>query len=280
MNRQITGLVDITMDTREFQSVLRTIESKMGIQCANYKADYLQRRIQSRMRMNKIDSYAEYNSLVISSTKEQEALRNALTINVTKFWRDREVFDLIKSDVLPEIRRRKQKIRIWSAGCATGEEPYTLALMCHEARVLFPDVQVTIFASDIDREALKKAETGIYHRKALENLSESQIRRHFDKQQDGSYQVKQHLRDLVKFSRHDLMSGRAVTQYLDVILCRNVTIYFTEKQKDELARMFAPALTEGGYYVMGKTEYMGRDVEQLYDPYNPIQKIYQKKKVA
>ena len=265
------------MDTRGFQTVLRTIEAKLGVQCGNYKPDYLQRRIQSRMRMNKIESYAEYNSLLISNTKEQEALRNALTINVTKFWRDPEVFDLIKREIIPEIRRRKQKIRIWSAGCATGEEPYTLALMIHEARVLYPDVQVTIFASDIDREALKKAETGIYLKKALENLSESQIRRHFDEQQDGTFLVKPHLRDLVKFSRHDLMSGQAVTQYLDIILCRNVTIYFTEKQKDELARIFAPALAEGGYYVMGKTEYMGRDVEQLYEPYNPIQKIYRKK---
>lgn len=265
------------MDTRGLQSVLRTIESKIGIQCANYKEDYLQRRIQSRMRMNKITSYAEYNSFLIGNAEEQEALRNALTINVTKFWRDREVFDLIKRDVLPEIRRRKQKIRIWSAGCATGEEPYTLALICHEAKILYPDVQITIFASDIDREALKKAEDGKYHKKALENLSESQIRRHFDEQEDGLFRVKQHLKDLVKFSRHDLMSGRGVTQYLDIILCRNVTIYFTEKQKDELARMFAPALSEGGFYVMGKTEYMGRDVEHLYEPFNAIQKIYRKK---
>ena len=265
------------MDNRGFQSVLRTIESKIGIQCANYKSDYLQRRIQSRMRMNKIDSYSKYNSLILSDSEEQEALRNALTINVTKFWRDPEVFDLIKRDVLPEIRRRKQNIKIWSAGCATGEEPYTLALIWHEAKVLYPDVKVTIYASDIDREALKKAEEGKYHRKALENLTDSQVRRHFTEGQDGHFQVKQHLKDLVKFSRHDLMNGQGVTQNLDVILCRNVTIYFTEKQKDELARMFAPALSKGGYYVMGKTEYMGRDVEHLYEPYNPIQKIYRKK---
>ncbi len=265
------------MDTREFQMILRTIVSKLSIQSENYKPDYLQRRIQSRMRIKKVESYAEYNSLLISDRTEQEALRNALTINVTKFWRDPEVFDLIKREIIPEIRRRKQKIRIWSAGCATGEEPYTLALMVHEARILYPDVQVTIFASDIDKEALKKAEAGLYQRKALENLSESQVRRHFDEQQDGTFRVKPHLRDFIKFSWHDLMSGTAVTQHLDIILCRNVTIYFTEKQKDELARIFAPALSQGGYYVMGKTEYMGRDVEQFYDPYNPIQKIYRKK---
>lgn len=267
------------MDTRGFQSVLRTIESKLSIQSGNYKPDYLERRIQSRMRICKVESYADYNSLLISSTIEQEAFRNALTINVTKFWRDPEVFELIKREIIPEIRRRKKKIRIWSAGCATGEEPYTLALMVYEARIMYPDVEVTIFASDIDREALKKAETGLYLKKALENLSEGQVRRHFEEQPDGTFLVKPHLRDFIKFSWHDLMSGKAVTQYLDIILCRNVTIYFTEKQKDELARIFAPALAEGGYYVMGKTEYMGRDVEQLYEPFNPIQKIYRKKGV-
>ena len=195
------------MDTRGFQSVLRTIESKLSIQCENYKQDYLERRIQSRMRISKVESYTDYNSLLLSSITEQEAFRNALTINVTKFWRDPEVFDLIKRDIIPEIRRRKKKIRIWSAGCATGEEPYTLALMVYEARILYPDVEVTIFASDIDREAIKKAETGIYLKKALENLSESQVRRHFDEQQDGTFLVKPHLRDFIKFSWHDLMSG-------------------------------------------------------------------------
>lgn len=114
------------MDTRGFQSVLRTIESKLSIQSGNYKPDYLERRIQSRMRICKVESYADYNSLLISSTIEQEAFRNALTINVTKFWRDPEVFELIKREIIPEIRRRKKKIRIWSAGCATGEEPTRL----------------------------------------------------------------------------------------------------------------------------------------------------------
>jgi len=261
----------------DFRPVLRMIESDLGIQSANYKEDYLKRRVQSRMRMNGVQTYRDYLVLLRNNPTENEALKRGLTINVTKFWRDAPVFDAIRRDLIPELRRRKKTIRIWSAGCATGEEPYTLAIIAHEASVMNKDLKFIIFASDIDEEALTKAKEGIYHRKALENLSESQIRRHFTEKIDGKFEVKPHLREYVRFSRHDLMSGTPVTSHLDMVLCRNVTIYFTEHQKDELARMFAPALTEGGYYVIGKTEYLSRDFERLYEPVNPIQKIYRKK---
>jgi len=262
---------------QDFLTLKRSIEKILSIQCSNYKEDYIKRRILSRMRITGKENYGDYNSCLITSPEEQEALRNALTINVTKFWRDKDVFDMVKKDVLPEIIKRKQRIRIWSAGCATGEEPYTLAIIVYDLTRLKPDVQVTIFASDIDREAIRKAKEGIYDKRSLENLTESQIRRHFTLLDDGKYQVKQHLKDLIRFSIHDLMSGKAATNFLDVILCRNVTIYFTEEQKDELARVFHPALLRDGYYILGKTEFMGRKVEELYVPYNALQKIYQKK---
>ncbi len=261
----------------DFRPVLRMIEADLGIQSSNYKEDYLKRRVQSRMRMTGVQTYREYLLLLRGNPSEQDALKKGLTINVTKFWRDAPVFDAIRRDIIPEIRRRKKTIRIWSAGCATGEEPYTLAIIAHEASVMNKDLKFTIFASDIDEEALMKAKEGIYHRKALENLSDAQVRRHFTERTDGKFEVKPHLREYVRFSRHDLMSGTPVTSHLDMVLCRNVTIYFTEHQKDELARMFAPVLTIGGYYVIGKTEYLSRDFERLYEPVNQIQKIYRKK---
>jgi chemotaxis protein methyltransferase CheR len=261
----------------EFQTLKRTIEKLLGIQCGCYKEDYIKRRVLSRMRITGKEKYREYNSLILSDKSEQELLRNALTINVTKFYRDKEVFDLIKSDIFPGIIRSKGRMRIWSAGCATGEEPYTLALIIHDITRLNPDASVTIFATDLDREALKKAKEGIYDKRSLENLNENQVRRHFTETEDGKYEVKPHLKEMVRFSQHDLMSGKPVTNYLDMILCRNVTIYFTEEQKNDLARMFHPALVSKGFYVMGKTEFMSREVEELYDPYNTLQKIYTKR---
>jgi len=261
----------------DFPPLKRSIEKLLGIQCSNYKEDYIRRRVGSRMRLNGIEKYPDYSTYLLKNKTEQEALRNALTINVTKFWRDTEVFDLIKKEVIPEVIRRKNRIRIWSAGCATGEEPYTLAIIVYDLTRMKSDVQVTIFASDLDNEALNKARAGVYDKKALENLTESQIRRHFTLLDNEKYQVKPHLKKMIKFSKHDLMSGKPVTNYLDIVLCRNVTIYFTEEQKNKLAKIFQSALLMDGYYIMGKTEYMGREVEDLYTPYNSIQKIYKKK---
>lgn len=262
------------MQDEDFNVLKRSIERILGIQCGSYKEDYIKRRVLSRMRIRGKEDYREYNSILISDKPEQEALRNALTINVTKFWRDKEVFDIIKSEIIPGILRKRGKARIWSAGCSTGEEPYTLAIIAYDLTRLKPGSAITIYATDIDREVLKKAKEGIYDSKSLENLSEGQIRRHFSQLDDGKYEVKQHIKDMVRFSWHDLMSGRPAANYLDMVTCRNVTIYFTEQQKNDLARMFHPALAQGGYYIMGKTEFMARELESLYTPYNALQKIY------
>jgi len=259
-----------------FLALRRSIERLLSIQCANYKEDYIKRRILSRMRLTGTRDFDEYHTLLLSSQKEQEQLRNTLTINVTKFSRDAEVFEIIRKEILPELMRRKNRIRIWSAGCATGEEPYTLALIAHDLTRLRPDVQVTILATDLDREALEKAKAGIYHEKSLENLEPGQVRRHFTLRKDGKYEVKSHLRERVRFQVHDLMSGRPISNFIDIILCRNVTIYFTETQKNDLPVMFHAALLHDGYYIMGKTEFLGREVEPLFVPYNSLQKIYRK----
>lgn len=264
------------MQDEYFLLLKRNIERILGIQCGSYKEDYIKRRVLSRMRIRGKEEYKEYNSLFVGDKDEQEALRNALTINVTKFWRDKEVFDIVKSEIIPDILRKRGKVRIWSAGCSTGEEPYTLALIAYDVTRLKPDSQITIYATDIDREVLRKAKEGIYDSKSLENLSEGQIRRHFTQLEDGKYQVKQHLKDMVRFTWHDLMSGKPVTNYLDMVTCRNVTIYFTEQQKNDLAKMFHPALISDGYYIMGKTEFMARELEEMYKPYNALQKIYRK----
>ncbi|WOF15868.1 protein-glutamate O-methyltransferase CheR [Methanoplanus sp. FWC-SCC4] len=265
------------MTDKDFQGLTRSIERILGIQCGCYKEDYIKRRVLSRMRITGKENYKDYTTYFLSTESEKDLLRNALTINVTKFYRDKEVFDLVKTNIIPDILRKKGRIRIWSAGCATGEEPYTLSIIINDILRLKSDLQITIFATDIDREALNKAKDGIYDKRSLENLSEGQIKRHFNQRDDGKFEVKPHLKEMIKFSQHDLMSQKAVTNYLDIILCRNVTIYFTEKQKNDLARMFHPALLPNGFYIMGKTEFMSREVENLYEPYNALQKIYTKK---
>ena len=260
----------------EFLSLQRSIERLVRIKCSNYKEDYIKRRILSRMRLTGNADYRAYHKYLLANPQEVDLLRNALTINVTKFFRDPEVFEVVRREVLPDLARHRRSIRIWCAGCATGEEPYSLAILAHELTTLCKDVNVTIYATDIDTGALRKAMTGIYDRKAVENVERPRLRRHFISRDDGRFEVRPHIKDLVKFRQHDLMSGVPISRYLDIVTCRNVTIYFTEKQKNELVQVFHSALVTDGYYIMGKTEYLGREVEHLFTPYNIIHKILQK----
>jgi chemotaxis protein methyltransferase CheR len=260
-----------------FAALKRYIGQTLKIQCSNYKEDYIKRRLLSRMRSTGTSTYDEYLRYLREHSPELENLRNALTINVTEFFRDADVYDLIRKEVFPALFKGRKTIRIWCAGCSTGEEPYSLAMILSEMIAVDKTISGQIFATDIDEVVLKKAKEGIYSEKAMGKLSESQIHRYFTRLPDGTYQVKPHLQDLIRFRPHDLMSGQPISRFLDMISCRNVTIYFTEKQKDELARTFHTALVPGGYYVMGKTEYLGREVEGLFTPVNSIQKIYRKK---
>ena len=174
------------------------------------------------------------------------------------------------------IKQRK-RLRIWCAGCSTGEEPYSLAMILSDLIGQNPQISAQIFATDIDQVVLQKAKEGIYSPKTMVKLSEHQIRRHFTKLPDGNFQVKPHVKELIRFQTHDLMSDVPVAQWLDMITCRNVTIYFNEQQKDSLARMFHGALGPGGFYIMGKTEYLGRTLENLFESYNSLQKVFIKK---
>ncbi len=238
----------------EFDALKRFIEQTLKIQCGNYKEDYIKRRLLSRMRSTNTTTYSEYLQYVKSNEPELENLRNALTINVTEFFRDNEVYEMLKKDVLPAIFKQRKRIRIWCAGCSTGEEPYSIAMILAEMIAQNPELSAQIYATDIDKVVLAKAQEGIYSSKAMVKLTETQIRRHFTKLPDGNYQVQQHLKDLIRFRPHDLMAGVPISRWLDLITCRNVTIYFTENQKDELARQFHSALVSGGFYIMGKTE--------------------------
>ena len=259
-----------------FASLLRSIERLAGFKCSNYKEDYIKRRILSRMRLTNTADYEAYHKYLLANPQEVDSLRNALTINVTRFFRDPEVFEVLQRDILPDLIRRKKTIRIWCAGCATGEEPYSIAILVHELAILHRDINVTIYATDIDTGALRKAMAGIYDEKTLENVDGRRLRKHFIRHDDGRVEVRPHIRDFVKFRQHDLTSDASIARYLDIVTCRNVTIYFTEKQKNELARLFHSALAIDGYYILGKTEYLGREVEHLFTPYSIAHKILRK----
>ena len=261
----------------DFLLLKKHVEQLLKIQCSNYKEDYIKRRFLSRMRSTNSATYADYLRYLKSHPAETEPLRNALTINVTEFFRDKEVWDEVKNTILPSLFQQRKRISIWCAGSSTGEEPYTLAILLHDATVNHKDWSGIITATDIDDVVLAKAKAGVFEEKAIQKLPPLQVQRHFTKRPDGLYEVKPHLKELIRFRHHDLMSGIPPVRFVDLITCRNVTIYFTEKQKDDLARMFHGALVTDGFYIMGKTEYLGRQVEDLFAAKNATQKIFVKK---
>jgi chemotaxis protein methyltransferase CheR len=260
----------------DFLALKKAIEQALHIQCENYKEAYIKRRLLSRMRSTNTTTYEEYLRYLRSNPEELEKLRNALTINVTEFFRDTEVFELIKRELLPSVLSERKKIRIWCAGCSSGEEAYSLAMILYDLVGSGSDLTGVIYATDIDEQVLSRAREGTYDQKSLKKMTDNQIRRHFIDLGDGTFAVKPHLKAMIRFSKHDLMSGVPIARYLDLVTCRNVTIYFTEGQKNDLAKTFHTALVQGGYYVMGKTEYLGREIESLFVPFNAIQKVFVK----
>ncbi|MCU0631635.1 MAG: protein-glutamate O-methyltransferase CheR [Methanolinea sp.] len=261
----------------EFQSLLQTIQRLFNIQCSNYKEDYIKRRLASRMNSRRIPTYKEYQEYLLKNKEEHEALKNALTINVTKFFRDPPVFEVVKTEIFSPILRKKKKLRLWSAGCSSGEEPYSYAIMLYDLTAIQKDVDWMVIATDIDDTILRKAKEGVYEKTSLELVSESQLRRHFKQRDDGKYEIKPHIREKVKFQHHDLMSGVPASRFFDVVSCRNVTIYFNDRQKTDLVHMFYQGLSPGGYYVMGMSEFLSREVEDLFAPFRPLQKIFVRK---
>lgn len=252
------------------------VQKRLNVQLTSYKQDYIKRRLLSRMNSTRSKNFVEYHQYLKTHPEEEEKLRNALTINVTKFLRDPDVFGLIGKEIFPAIIRDKKSIKIWSAGCSSGEEPYTYGILLYELAKPGIILNNIITATDIDEVILKRAKEGIYEKNALENLSENQISRHFDKTDDGKFRIRDHIKNMVRFQPHDLMKGAPVARMFDVVSCRNVTIYFNEQQKKELVKLMHDSLGNSGYYIMGMSEYMSKDVEHLFKPYKPMLKIFQK----
>ena len=256
--------------------LIQDVQKRLNIQLTSYKQDYIKRRLLSRMNSTRSKDFVEYHQYQKTHPEEEEKLRNALTINVTKFHRDPDVFNLVGKEIFNTILHEKKTIKIWSAGCSSGEEPYTYAILLHELSKPGIILNGVITATDIDEEILKKAKAGVYDKNALENLSENQITRHFDKTPDGKFSVKPHIKNMVRFQSHDLMKGVPVARMFDVVSCRNVTIYFNEQQKKDLVKLVHDSLGKEGYYIMGMSEYMSKDVESLFKPYKPLLKIFKK----
>lgn len=241
-------------DTLELESLKRRIEDLAGFCCDGYKERCLRRRIAVRMRARQVHAYADYASLLESDPVECRRLVDAVTINVSKFFRNSEVWSLIEREVLPELMRLDEpRINVWSAGCAAGEEIYTLAILLLEfaEREQIEVQRFHLLGTDIDEKALADARRGSYGTFSLSETPAAVRQRWFEGPEHT--RVRREVRELVRFEPLDLIAGSYPgDQHL--IFCRNVVIYFERHVQESVFRRFQAALQPGGFLLLGKVE--------------------------
>jgi len=266
---------DNFLDRVAFEKLKKQIWEAVGINCNGYRPEYLKRRLAIRLKATDSKTYFDYERYLKKNPKEADMLLNDLTVNYSLFFRDPDVFQFLRQNLFPQMLSSFQNIRIWSAGCAAGEEPYSIAILAEEYRISCrKDFHYTIYASDVDRDALAKASKGQYDARSFEGTDKSLIGRYFI-QENGSFKVKDSLKQCVRFELHDLMTA-PLHQNLDLVLCRNVMIYFSRESQQSIHMRFHDSLREGGYLVIGKTEMLSSELNKKFICVDPKTRMYRK----
>lgn len=215
-----------------------------------YKERQMKRRIDALISKHKIALYSDYVKLLRGSKEAFDEFANYLTINVSEFYRNPELWEILKKDVVPTLLAQSKNLKIWSAACSTGDEPYSLVMLLNQ---FLPFSQIHIIATDIDKQVLDKAKLGIYSDKSLKGIPAGFLQKYFTKIGDQSYQINADVKRCVEFREHNLLKDAYPTA-CDLIVCRNVMIYFTEEAKDEIYKKFHQAIRPEGFLFVGSTE--------------------------
>jgi len=234
----------------DFLIFQRRIKEKLGLDLSCYKRKQMERRLRSLVTQAGAKSFREYLQMMERDPEMLEAFRNRVTINVSELFRDPDKFKELATQVLPALLARTHRPRIWSAGCSNGAEAYSLAMLLHEAGI--ESAKALILATDIDHEMLARAREGLFADADIKNVSAFRRRRFLSRASDA-YRVSDDLRRLIEFRHHDLLSEDFETDF-HLLLCRNVTIYFTDDAKERLYRRFYNSLAPAGVLLVGATE--------------------------
>jgi chemotaxis protein methyltransferase CheR len=243
--------------TGDFLALTRKISVERGFGCASYKEKCLQRRIAVRMRARGVHTYGEYSRVLDSDESEYERLLDALTINVTKLFRNWEAYRAVATHVVPALWSAPlSTIRVWSAGCSSGHEPYSLAVLFHrhadQARELSRLSRVDVLGTDIDRRSLAAARHGQFSEPDFSETPADLRERYFSP--TSPFTVSPSVRSMVRFEKRDLLAEPAPGGPLHLIACRNVLIYFDRDTQARLFELFHDALAPGGFLLLGKVE--------------------------
>lgn len=233
----------------DYEQFIANIKMKTGINLALYKETQMKRRLTSLYEKRGYTSFYEYFHAINHDKELLYEFLDRMTINVSEFYRNYKRWEVLEKDILPKILKRVSTPKIWSAACSTGEEPYTMVMILSKYMSL---AKIQILATDIDEKAIARAKLGVYPERSLNELPDEMKRKYFIK--DGSqYQISKEIKNAVTFRKHNLLADSFGGPY-DLIICRNVLIYFTEEAKDILYHKFSRSLTPNGILFVGSTE--------------------------
>lgn len=254
---------EFPMTDRDFAFIRSLAKKHTGIELGDHKKEMIYSRIVRRIRSLRLDSFASYCAY-LESNLEQELTDfiNAITTNLTSFFRESHHFDFLGDTVLPELKERRQmekRIRIWSAGCSTGEEPYSLAMVLHEAMKNTSGWNARILATDLDSNVVAHGRAGIYSGERFANVDSKLVNKYFSRVSDttvseGSLVAGQELKQYITFNRLNLLGQWPMKGKFDVIFCRNVVIYFSKETQRTLFDRYADILNPDGYLFIGHSE--------------------------
>jgi chemotaxis protein methyltransferase CheR len=262
----------------DFCAVRDLLLEKRGFDLAMYKDHCVKRRIATRVRALGFNSAGPYLDILRRNETELDALLAAISIHVSQFFRNPTTFAALEERILPELIRRatlsvRRELRLWSVGCAGGEEPYSLALLLDE---LAPrHLRVSILATDVSPPVLEQAREGLFDPVRLTEVPEAVRARYFTAE-GRNYRLAEHICKMVQFQRHDILTSMEYPA-ADLILCRNVLIYFSREKQEYILTRFAAALPAGGFLVLGRAETLLGEPRQLFQPECSVERIYRRK---
>lgn len=238
-----------------FEKFRNLIYKESGIHFSSTNRTILESRLRERLKLARMQSVSEYYGLITRDGEELKILLDAVTTNLTRFFRNTAHFETLEHHVLPDLLKYKagkkeKEIRVWSAGCSTGEEPFTVAMVLKEK--LPPDMRIRITASDISLKSLMAGKEGFYPETRIQGIPDGYLAKYFEKKANG-YQVRNEIKESVKFDYHNLKNDSG-QRNLDIIFCRNVLIYFDEPAQKAVVERFYDAMSSHSFLFIGHSE--------------------------
>ncbi len=266
-----------------FDQILCFLKQSLNLNVQCYRDSYIRRRVEALMSRLSIETYKQFQQWLYSPLFDKDVFIKSLTINVTEFFRDIGPFRYLESQILPKLlemklSRGESTLRIWSAGCASGEEPYSLAILLDwvlSRKYLKEKITAKIIATDLNEHPIEFGRKGCYAMSQLRNISEESVRRNFDHLFGDKYAIKSHLKHYVDFQQHDLLSGQRIGKF-DLIICRNVLIYVKKEDQITILKQFWDSLNVPGYLILGKTESFPLFYNELFHYDNLSEHVYEK----